>query len=120
MATPAITEELAGRGFPRGDLDGASAEDLLLAVEAHSDGDAEAALIAAEMALEAEAAAAASPDRVAGRLPRTFREALTALPTANLALISVPGPYPALEAGNAQPARRDGLMIPDHMTHEAE
>ena len=120
MATPAITEELAGRGFPRGDLDGASAEDLLLAVEAHSDGDAEAALIAAEMALEAEAVAAASPDRVAGRLPRTFREALTALPSANLALISVPGPYAALEAGKALSAGLHVLLFSDNVPLEAE
>ncbi|HKA51852.1 MAG TPA: protein FdrA [Candidatus Dormibacteraeota bacterium] len=119
MATPAVTEELAGRGFPREDLDGAGAEDLLLAVEAHTDGEAEAALIAAEEALEAEQAAA-STEWAAEQRPRTLREALTVLPGANLALVSVPGPYAALEAGKALSAGLHVLLFSDNVPLEAE
>lgn len=120
MATPAVTEELAGRGFPREDLDGAGAEDLLLAVEAHSDGEAEAALIAAEEALEAEQAAGASTEWAAEQRPRTLREALTVLPAANLALVSVPGPYAALEAGKALSAGLHVLLFSDNVPLQAE
>ena len=120
MATPAVTEELAGRGFPHGDLDGASAEDLLLAVEAQTDGEAEAALSAAEEALEAEAAAAAPSEWAADRRPRTLREALNVLPTANLAVISVPGPYAALEASRALSAGLHVLLFSDNVPLEAE
>lgn len=120
MATPAATEELAGRGFLHGDLDGASAEDLLLAVEAQTDGEAEAALSAAEEALEAEAAAAASSEWAAERRPRTLGEALNVLPSANLAVISVPGPYAALEASRALSAGLHVLLFSDNVPLEAE
>ena len=120
MATPAILEELAERGFAPGDLDGASADDLLLVVEAHTDGVARAALTAAEEALDAEAAAAASSGWAAERRPRTLREALTALPGANLALISVPGPYAALEASKALSAGLHVLLFSDNVPLEAE
>lgn len=120
MATPAILEELAGRGFPPGELDGAGAEDLLLAVEAQTDGEAEAALVAAEEALDAEMAAGASSEWIAERRPRTFRDALKALPGANLALISVPGPYAALEASKALSAGLHVLLFSDNVPLEAE
>src|SRR5262245_59358329 len=120
MATPAILEELAARGFAPGDLDGATPEDLLLVVEAQTDGVARAAPTAAEEALDAEAARAASSGPVADRRPRTLRDALTALPGANLALISVPGPYAALEAGKALSAGLHVLLFSDNVPLEAE
>ena len=120
MATPAILEELTERGFPPWDLDGASAEDLLLAVEAHTDGEAEAALIAAEGALDAETAAAASSGWVAERRPRSLNDALTAMPSANLALISVPGPYAPLEANRALSAGLHVFLFSDNVSLEAE
>jgi FdrA protein len=44
MATPAAVDDLAGRGFPPGDLAGADANALVLAVDAADDGTAGQAL----------------------------------------------------------------------------
>src|SRR5262249_10588780 len=78
-----------------------------------------AALTAAEEALDAEAPAVSSGS-VADRRPRTLRDALAALPGANLALISVPGPYAALEAGKALSAGLHVLLFSDNVPLEAE
>ena len=120
MATPAILEELVERGFAGSDLDGAGAEDLLLAVDARTEGEAEAALGAAEEALAAEEAAAARFERSAERRPRTLHDALKSLPDANVAIISVPGPYAALEADRALSLGLHVLLFSDNVSLEAE
>lgn len=120
MATPAVVDELSGRGFARADLDSAGAEDLLLAIEARSDSEAEAALDAGEEALIAEEVAAARSEQAAERRPRTLDRALSALPGANLAIISVPGAYAALEASRALSAGLHVLLFSDNVPIEAE
>src|SRR6185437_16360961 len=55
MATPAVVADLTGRGFPPGDLDGADANALVLAVEADGDPAARQALDRGRALLFAEA-----------------------------------------------------------------
>nr|MDQ6920818.1 protein FdrA [Candidatus Dormibacteraeota bacterium] len=116
MATPASLKELTRRGFALGgELDGAHANDLIFAVEALDTSRAEAALTSAEDLLPAiDGPAATDPLRPASaRRPRTLRDALATLPGANLALISVPGPYAALEAHKALSAGLHVLLFSD-------
>jgi len=98
MGTPANLALLAQAGLLDDDARGARPEDLVLAVAAHSDEAADAALTSAEARLLA-------PRRVEGDSrrprPRTLDSALRILPGANLAAISVPGPFAAREARRA-------------------
>src|SRR5260370_25436449 len=96
MATPAAVEDLAARGFRSGDLAGADANALVLAVRAADDPAAADALDRGRAAVFAEAA---TPHEEPGRpAPRTVGEAAARLPDANVAVVSVPGPYAAIAA----------------------
>jgi FdrA protein len=113
MATPAAVEDLTGRGFPPGDLAGADANALVLAVRAADDGVALGALELGRAAVFTEAAAARDePGRAA---PRTVGEAAARLPEANVAVVSVPGPYAALAAHSALSAGLHVLLFSDNV-----
>jgi len=113
MATPAAVEDLTGRGFPPGDLAGADANALVLAVRAADDPAAVGALERGRTAVFAEAAAAREePGRPA---PRTVGEAVARLPGANVAVVSVPGPYAALAAHSALSAGLHVLLFSDNV-----
>ena len=99
--------------------EGAAAEpaDLIIAVAADSPAAADAARAAAEHALAASkpfvpATMAASP--------RTLWSALTLLPDAGLALISVPGAYAAAEALKALRAGLHVMLFSDNVPIAAE
>ena len=117
MATPANLEVLAAEGFAD-DLEGAQANDLVLAVKgAHAD--------AADRALDAGRhilfAAASGPvaDSGPGRAA-SLDEALAAAPGANAAIVSVPGPYAALEAHKALTRGLDVMLFSDNVPLEDE
>src|SRR5262245_46640747 len=92
MGTDANRALLGEAGPLTPDGQAAKAGDLIVAVTAESADVAEAALATTEAAFAARRVAA-----VAGaggeRRPRTLAAAITALPDATLALVSVPGPY---------------------------
>jgi FdrA protein len=114
MGTPANLAALAADGFGSGELAGAEANDLVLAVRAAGDEAAEAALASAERALLAEPEpAAAGPD--GEHRPRTLDEAVAAHPDANVAVVSVPGEYAVLEAHKALSAGLDVLLFSDNV-----
>jgi FdrA protein len=121
MGTPANLARLAADGF---DPAGAGANDLLLAVRADSPEAAEAALARAEHELlrapEAGRQAGRDGRAAAGRPARTLEEALAALPGANVAVVSVPGAYAALEAHKALSAGMDVLLFSDNVPVEEE
>jgi FdrA protein len=73
----------------------AEADDLIVAVKAVSDADADTALAQVEELLEQRAPSATS------RSARTLEQALELDPTINLAAISLPGEYAAAEARQA-------------------
>jgi FdrA protein len=114
MATPAAVEDLTGRGFPPGDLAGADANALVLAVRADDDGAATQAL---DRGRAAVFAAVDSPDEEPGRpAPRTVGEAAVRLPEANVAVVSVPGPYAAVAAHSALSAGLHVLLFSDNVS----
>jgi FdrA protein len=114
MATPANVEALVQEGFDKADLDAAGANDLTFAVRAESTGEAETALTAGAAALED---AAGRLERAPGdRRPASLTQALSVLSGANLATISVPGPFAALEAHKAIGAGLNVLLFSDNVS----
>jgi len=116
MATPAVVADLEGRGFAPDSLSGADANALVLAVEAGADPAASQALDRGRALLFAEAgrddrdeAARDQPD------PLTVGEAARLLPAANVAVVSVPGPYAAIAAHSALTAGLHVLLFSDNV-----
>ena len=122
MGTPANLDTLAGRGFDTGAVE-ATANDCFLAVDAASDDAIDAALEVGRKALaggtegpRSGLAGAAEAER-----PRSFTEAIDALGMeANLAIVSVPGDYAALEAHKALSAGLHVLLFSDNVSVEEE
>lgn len=111
MATPANLEDLRDRGF---DIPSARANDLVLALRASSSEDAEAGLDAGHETL---AAAAYEVPTGAGPadIPKTIDDAVASLAGANVAIVSVPGPYAALEAHKALSQGLHVLLFSDNV-----
>jgi FdrA protein len=116
MATPASVADLAGRGIGAADLGGADANALVLAVQAADEPAAGAALqrghdalFAGESPGDPGAAGPAAAD------PRSISEAAARLPEANVAVISVPGPYAAITAHQALTAGLHVLLFSDNV-----
>ncbi|MGH2529198.1 MAG: protein FdrA [Actinomycetota bacterium] len=116
VGTPANLETLAGEGFEGGDLHGAGANDLVFAVRAGSKAEGEAALDAGGAVLSERA----SGVRREERRPGSLEEAVAAIPGANVALVSVPGTYAAMEAHRALSAGLHVLLFSDNVPVEAE
>jgi FdrA protein len=116
MATPANIEILRDEGFTDG-LAGAGANDLVLAARARDRGAAAAAIDAAAATLFGATTAGGPVPLPAGR---DLGEALAAHPGANVAIISVPGPFAALECHKALTAGLDVLLFSDNVPVEDE
>lgn len=120
MATPASLQLLADTGLsPFAGATGAFAEtDTLLVVRADTLAHAEAALDTAEARLLGERrtdrpTSAATPLL---RQPRSLEEAARLHPQARVAVISVPGPYAAMEAQQALRAGLHVFLFSDHVS----
>jgi FdrA protein len=118
MATPANLDTLAEQGFNPQDWSGSGANDLVMAVRASCEE-------VAEQAEQAGRAAIFDSRRVsegseAEQPPRTLREAMDRAPGSNVAVISVPGDYAALEAHHALSAGLDVLLFSDNVSLAAE
>jgi FdrA protein len=120
MATPANVSTLVERGFERDQLGSASANDLFIAVDGADDGSAEKGLAAAEDRLFSGPSGAGREEEDDGRQPRTLDEALAAQPGTNVAVVSVPGDYAALEAHKALSAGLHVLLFSDNVSVEDE
>ena len=112
MGTPANLAVLEGRGV-RAD---AGPSDLIIAVDAGDDGVAQEAVAEAESAL----AGGADGGRAAGgpvqTAPRSLVAAARRVEGANVALVSVPGDYAALEAHRALTAGMHVFLFSDHVS----
>jgi len=113
IGTPANLETLAAEGFADPALGEATASDVVIAVRAQSDGQARQALDAAGTGL-ASTGTSSSGTRPEAE-PRSLEEAVRLLPGANTALISVPGPYAALEAHKALSRGLHTLLFSDNV-----
>jgi len=112
MATPVVVAELARRGFPPDSLAGADANALVLAVEAGGDPSARQALDRGRAVLFT----GTSRDRDHRvQEPRTIGEAARLLPSANVAVVSVPGPFAAIAAHSALTAGLHVMLFSDNV-----
>jgi FdrA protein len=111
MATPANLETLEEQGIA-GEVGEAAANDLVLAVRAEDDAAATAALESAEATLFA---ANAGEDEVATQNTTDLAGAVAEHPGANVAIVSVPGAYAALETHKALSAGLDVLLFSDNV-----
>ncbi len=111
VATARGRSELATAGFESPDIAELGANDLVLAVRAADPDSAERALQAGRhTALDA----LKEPSPAQGeRPPRSLAEAARSRPDANVALVSVPGEYAALEAQHALSAGMHVLLFSD-------
>ena len=107
----------SGRVRPHAGPGEATASDVVIAVRAQSDGQARQALEAAWTALAGTALAGpASADARQKAEPRSLEEAVRLLPDANTALISVAGPYAAIEAHKALSHGLHTLLFSDNVS----
>ncbi len=118
MATTRGLEQLASGGFTGGQLGEASANDLILAVRASDETAVQAALDAGWQAAFVERDQAR--DDIAERLPASLAEAIRTNPDINVAIVSVPGEYAALEAHHALTAGLHVLLFSDGVGLEEE
>jgi len=119
MGTDTNKRVLAEVGLLTGEVERAGANDLVIVVDAAGEDAARDAIREAERIL-------AESDRPAGRNgadqapPKTFDQARRRLGDANLALISVPGAYAALEAARALRAGMHVFLFSDNVTLDEE
>jgi FdrA protein len=111
MGTPANLEALAAQGFADAGLSEATAADIVIAVRAQSGDQARQALEAAGTTLAGPAVAGARPETE----PRSLEDAVRLMPDANIALISVAGPYAAIEAHKALSLGLHTLLFSDNV-----
>jgi FdrA protein len=119
MAAPATVDDLTAGGFAVGELDGADANDLVLAVRAAGADVAGAALDRGQAVLFAEGGAE-TVEGTAARARRTVGDAVAQLPGANVAVISVPGAYAGLAAHQALTSGLHVLLFSDNVPVEEE
>jgi FdrA protein len=120
MGTPANLETLAGKGFDTGAIE-ATANDCFLAVAAGSDDVVDAAVAVGQQSLAGGARGGGRGAPAAPERPRSLEEAVDALGgDANLAIVSVPGDYAALEAHKALSAGLHVLLFSDNVSLEEE
>ncbi|MDQ6661689.1 MAG: hypothetical protein M3Z24_12075 [Chloroflexota bacterium] len=120
MATEPNLQLLADAGLtPSEGVVGPS--DVLIVVRANSDADAEAALQAAEEQLaQPSMHTSADAESNGKQQPRSIEQAIQLSPGAQLAVISVPGPYAALEAEQALRAGLHVFLFSDNVPLEDE
>ena len=116
MATPANVEALVAEGFDDTTLATAGANDVVLAVRADDEIHAADALALGDHALFATSVVV---PRAQSR-SRSLDAALTSMPHANVAIVSVPGPYAAVEAHKALTAGLDVLLFSDNVSVDEE
>ncbi len=117
MATDLNKEILKEVGLFTGDLEGAKPDDLVIAVSLNY----ESYLDSVIDFINTELDKAASQTQKTGQItPRTLESALSMLPEANLALISVPGNYAKREARKALEHGLHVLLFSNNVSIEGE
>ena len=113
LATAQNLQLLQDQGFDPGALAGLGATDLVIALRAENRGAIDAALARVENLLSQ--ARAQDTAACATALPIGLDGGLARLPDANLALISVPGPYAAFEAHKALGRGLNVMLFSDNV-----
>ena len=118
IGTPSNLAILDEAGLLTGEGRAAGPDDLVIAVRAETEEALAAALATAEASLEGSAEGGPG-GRAATRFPG-MRAACEGLPGANLAIVSVPGPFAAREARRALAAGLNVLVFSDNVPVEEE
>lgn len=113
MATPTGRESLRDEGFGPDVVGELGSNDLVLAIRADDDEAAERGLDAGVDAVFAESPAGETS--TAESQPRSIRAAVAGLDGANVAIVSVPGAYAALEAHHALTEGLHVLLFSDNV-----
>jgi succinyl-CoA synthetase alpha subunit len=116
MGTEMNLDLLRSQGFEANSLAGVTPNDLVIAVDCASAETADAAMAAAKLALGRKPRPAAG----GGASPTSLSAALSALPGANLAVISLPGAYAAREARKALESGVHVMLFSDNVSLEDE
>jgi FdrA protein len=119
MGTPANVEILSGRGFGDEALAKTTANDLVFAVIAGDEEQATATLDEGESAVDAASGSTADATGPEAR-PSSLEDGAEALPGANVAIVSVPGEFAALEAHKAITAGMHVLLFSDNVPLQDE
>ena len=117
IGTPSNLAILDEAGLLTGEGRAAGPDDLVIAVRVETEEALAAALAAAEASLEGSAEGPGG--RAAARFPG-MRAACEALPGANLAIVSVPGPFAAREARRALARGLHVLVFSDNVPVDEE
>lgn len=117
MGTDLNRDVLRDGGLLVGEASAAAANDLIIAVRAGDDATADAAIGHAEALLQRRASAAAAQ---AVEPPRSLRSARTRLPSASVAVVSVPGQYAASEARQALSQGLNVFLFSDNVSLDDE
>jgi FdrA protein len=121
MATPANLDLLRDAGVPDDELPHATSNDLIVAALADQAEDAQRAVSDALAGIGSGSGSPPGDPLVpAAGSPRTLDAALERLPEANIAIVSVPGPYATLEARRAIAHGLHVLLFSDNIPLEDE
>lgn len=118
MATPANKDIYKQSGLDTEELQGATANDMV--VVADVDDDSILDTIMAEVDEFFKKQSTANADKKGSESVKSWDKALEKLPDANLAVISIPGAYAALEADRALDEGMNVFMFSDNVTVEDE
>ena len=121
MATPANRQILAEADLLADDVDGASPNDLVVAVAAEDAAMADEALAHAASLLAGQSSEPVPAGSTGERpSPRTIGDGLRAVPGATLAIVSTPGPYATAEALKALKRGLHVFMFSDNVPLDDE
>lgn len=117
MGTPANKNILRATGFASAELDAAAAGDMVLGMDLVDGTDVDVIVGAADEALRNQARAGASSGL---RTARSLERALMLAPSANLALVSIPGEYVAAEVAALLERDLNVMIFSDNVSVEDE
>ena len=116
MGTEMNRDLIAGMGLSNDDIAGATANDLIIAVDATDDEAADAAGAKVDELLQKKSRG----DGGSSYRPGSFAGALQAAPDANLAIVSLPGQFAAREARKALTAGLHVMLFSDNVSVDQE
>ena len=117
MGTPANKDIMGGSGLRTPELEKASANDLAIVLDTEDASIIDGVLVVVDEFLTSQAT---SDNEVADETVRTWDKAMKMGADANLALLSIPGTYAALEAEKALDEGLNAFIFSDNMTIEDE
>ncbi|MCQ2507571.1 MAG: acyl-CoA synthetase FdrA [Dorea sp.] len=118
MATPANKDIFKGAGLDTEELMAASANDMVVVADVAEESVLEGVMETVEAFLKKQASAAEG--KKGTESVKSWQTALKKAPEANLAVISIPGAYAALEADRALDEGLNVFMFSDNVTVEDE